>query len=47
MRFLVIYIYSREVNTCMCKRCRNIVNLSEQSLPKPTLYTVLEILIII
>ena len=45
MRFLVIYIYSREINTCMCKQCRNMVNLSEQSLPKSILYTVLDILI--
>ena len=45
MKFVVIQIYSREVNTCMCKRCRNMVNLSEQSLPKPILYTVLDILI--
>ena len=29
----------------MRNRCRNMVNLSEQSLPKPILYTVLDILI--
>ena len=45
MTFLVELIYSGEVNTCMCKRCRNMVNLSEQSLPKPILYTVLDLLI--
>ena len=45
MIFLVELIYSGEVNTCMCKRCRNMVNFSEQSLPKPILYTVLDLLI--
>ena len=45
MTFLVELIYSGEVNNCMCKRCRNMVNFSEQSLPKPILYTVLDLLI--
>ena len=29
----------------MCKPRRNLVNLSEQSLPKPILYTIIDIII--
>ena len=37
---VLVIIYSRKVNTYMCKPYRNMVNLREQTSPKPILYTV-------